>query len=596
MSLSTVKSPAIPTGELAASYTPVVRAYLLTASAYNAIICIAHPFYETGTGLIILESLAVAAVVVGAVSWWLVGRKPANLFRLELAALTFNGVFLANVFAYQTLHFEAPKLVYFVLLALAFSVGAPTRRVSLISVAAATTGLVLIARHAPPELINQYAFIGLAGAFTALGMSMLIRGAVLRELSARLASDALNRVLEQELAVNRSLQAKAEALTLTAQTANRAKSEFLATMSHEIRTPLNGVLGTAQVMERGELSDEQRRRLSLIQDSGQSLLQVINAILDISRIEAGKMELFNAPFSVETFAEGLNQLYGGLAEDKGLAFDLVVSDDARGWRDGDESRLRQVISNLISNAVKFTETGSVSVHLSGDEATLRGRIRDTGVGIPADRHAAIFEKFVQVDGSTTRRTGGSGLGLAICRDLLTLMGGRISVSTPAEGGTQFEFEAPCPTVDAPGQATASRPAPETLDGSVRVLIVDDNATNRIVLETMLGQLGIATASAKDGREAVAFWDDGGWDAILMDIHMPVMDGLEASREIRAREAAGGRGRTPIIAVTASVLAHETKRYYVAGLDGVVAKPIELGVLIAALEGALTTTAPVTLAV
>jgi len=591
------KPRTIPSSELAASYTPVVRAYLLTAAVYNFLICLSHPFYEKGWDLVILQTLAVSAVLVGGISWWALKRRRVGLRGLGFVALAMNAVFLANVFAYQALHFEAPKLVYFVLLGLAFAVSSPTRSVAVASVVATTVCMIVTARQAPGDLINQYAFIGLAGAFTALGMSMLMRLAVHRELRARLVSDALNRTLELELEANRRLQAQAEVLALTAQTASRAKSEFLATMSHEIRTPLNGVLGTAEAMERGELSEDQRRRLGVIQASGQSLLQVLNAILDISQIEAGKMELVTAPFCLDAFADGLAQLYGGLAEEKGLAFSLTVDPGVAGWREGDESRLRQVISNLISNAVKFTEAGAVTVSLSGDARTLTCRVLDTGVGIPADRHAQIFEKFVQIDGSTTRRTGGSGLGLAICRDLVALMGGRVEVETPAEGGALFTVEVPCPAVATPAAEQSLAPSPaQGLEDDIRVLVVDDNATNRLVLETMLAQLGIATASAKDGREAVELWEAGGWDVVLMDIHMPVMDGLEACREIRSREAAGGRGHTPIIAVTASVLSHETKRYYLAGLDGVVAKPIEIGSLIAALETALNATAPVKLAV
>jgi len=576
----------------------VVRVYLIAATAYNFLICLSHPFYEKGAALFILEGLAITAVVTGAGFWWRLGQRPASLRLLEIAALAMNAIFLANVFAYQTLHFEPLKLVYFVLLSLAFAIAAPTRRVAVVSVTAALAAMIAVAAGASGELIHAHAYIGLAGAFTALGMSALMRGAVLRELRARLASEALNRSLERELDANRRLRARAETLTLEAEAANRAKSEFLATMSHEIRTPLNGVLGTAQAMERGELADDQRRRLDIIQSSGQSLLQVINAILDISQIEAGRMEIVRAPFSLDELADGLRPLYAGLAEEKGLGFSLTVDPVARGWREGDASRLRQVLSNLISNAIKFSDEGQVSVRLSGDAETLIGSVSDTGVGIPADRLGSVFEKFVQIDGSTTRQTGGSGLGLAICRELLTLMGGSIRVDSLQAGGTCFSFELPCPIVAA-AEITASA-APEDAQEEpaldCRVLVVDDNATNRVVLETMLEHLGIASASARDGHEAIALWEGGGWDAILMDIHMPRMDGIEACREIRAREAAGDKGRTPIIAVTASVLAHETKRYYVAGLDGVVAKPIEIGRLVAALETALNNTAPVKLAV
>jgi signal transduction histidine kinase/ActR/RegA family two-component response regulator len=508
---------------------------------------------------------------------------------LELAALAMNALFMANVVAYQLLHFEPAKLVYFILMALVFATSAPTRRVALVSVGAALAGLLLMARNAPGDLVNQYGFMGTAGAFAAFGMSTLMRGAVMRELRARLASDALNRKLAEELEENRRLRTEAQDLAVVAQTANRVKTEFLETMSHEIRTPLNGVLGMAQAMERDTLSARQRARLAMIHASGATLLDVINAVLDISRIEAGKMEIVHAPFRLDALTDTLRQLYGGLAHDKGLDFTLEVAPEAEGWRDGDVARLRQVLSNLISNAIKFTDAGGVTIRIDGDARGLSCMVSDTGVGVPEGRRAQIFEKFVQVDSSSTRRTGGSGLGLAICSELVTLMGGRIDFVGPSEsGGACFTFQIPCratasPEPVAPVEAAESKPA---VGGELRMLVVDDNAVNRAVLQAMLGHLGMVCGVARDGHEAVAMWEASPWDAILMDIHMPGMDGLEAGRIIRAREAAEGRTRTPILAVTASVLTHETDRYLAAGMDGFVAKPIAAQRLLTALDTAL----------
>jgi len=577
----------IPTNEIVGPYLPILRGYLIAAAAYYALISLSHPFYETGLGLVVLEGLSVVAAGAGAFLWRRLKTRPPAMPGLELTALGMNALFMANVVAYQTLHFEPAKLVYFVLMALVFATSAPTRRVALLSVVVATLGLVLMARNAPGDLLAQYGFIGVAGAFAALGMSTLMRGAVMRELRARLASDALNRKLEAELEENRRLRTEAQDLAFTAQAANRVKTEFLETMSHEIRTPLNGVLGMAQAMEHSELSPIQQGRLAVIQESGQALLGVINAILDISRIEAGKMELARAAFSLDALADTLRRLYGGLAQDKGLDFTLEVSPLASGWRDGDEARLRQVFSNLISNAIKFTDTGGVTVRIAGDDHELSCEVIDTGVGIPADRRTQVFEKFVQVDSSSTRRTGGSGLGLAICRQLVTLMGGRIAVEGPAAGGTRFIFDAPCPRVAGLAEPGVAAPDPgPVVDDGLRILIVDDNATNRTVLEAMLGHLGVTCGAARDGEEAVDMWRAERWDAILMDIHMPRMDGLEAGRAIRALEASEPRLRTPILAVTASVLDHETDRYLGAGMDGFVAKPISAQRLVAALEAAL----------
>jgi len=579
----------IPTQEIVGSYLPILRGYLVAAAAYYSLISLSHPFYETGLELVVLEGLALVAAGAGFWLWRWFKVRPPRMPALEAGALAMNTLFMANVAAYQSFHFEPAKLVYFVLMALVFATSAPTRRVALVSVAAATLGLVLMARSAPGDLVSQYGFIGVAGAFAALGMSTLMRGAVMRELRARLASDALNRKLEAELEENRRLRTEAQALTVVAQTASRVKTEFLETMSHEIRTPLNGVLGMAQAMERDVLSARQRARLAMIHDSGATLLDVINAVLDISRIEAGKMEIVRAPFDLDAMADTLRQLYGGLAHDKGLAFTLDVAPEAGGWRDGDAARLRQVFSNLISNAIKFTDAGHVAVRIGGDAQTLTCTVTDTGMGVPEARRGQIFEKFVQVDGSSTRRTGGSGLGLAICRELVTLMGGQIGFESPAQGGACFTFEAPCPTLGPVAQPTPAKAAADApaMAGKLKMLIVDDNATNRTVLQAMLGHMGVACGVARDGHEAVAMWDAGPWDAILMDIHMPGMDGLEAGRVIRAREAAEGRRRTPILAVTASVLTHETNRYLAAGMDGFVAKPIAAQRLVAALDAALS---------
>jgi signal transduction histidine kinase/CheY-like chemotaxis protein len=579
----------VPTQEIVGSYLPILRGYLVAAAAYYVVISLSHPFYEKGVALVVLESLAVAAAATGLWVWRRLKTHPPRMPAMEAAALAMNTLFMANVVAYQCFHFEPAKLVYFVLMALAFATSAPTRRVALVSVAAATVGLLVMARNAPGDPIAQYGFIGVAGAFSALGMSTLMRGAVMRELRARLASDALNRKLESELDENRRLRTEAQDLVIVAQTASRVKTEFLETMSHEIRTPLNGVLGMAQAMERDTLSDPQRARLATIHQSGGALLDVINAVLDISRIEAGKMEIVRAPFDLDALAETLSQLYGGLAHDKGLAFSLQVAPGGGGWRDGDVARLRQVLSNLISNAIKFTDAGQVTVRIGGDAATLTCAVTDTGVGVPETRRAQIFEKFVQIDGSSTRRTGGSGLGLAICRELVALMGGEIDFESPAGGGACFRFAAPCPALTPmapprPVEAAGDAPAATR---ELKMLVVDDNAINRTVLQAMLGHLGVACDVARDGHEAVAMWETRCWDAILMDIHMPGMDGLEAGRVIRAREAAEGRNRTPILAVTASVLSHETERYLTAGMDGFVAKPISAQRLVEALDAALS---------
>ena len=572
------------------AYVPIARGYLIASSVYYALISLSHPFYERGLAFFVLEGLAVAACLYGFGAWYALGRRQIFGRSLEAIVLGMNALFLSNVVAYQTLHFEPMKLVYFVLMALVFGTAAPSRRVSLFSVALAMAGLVWMARRAPGDTINHYVFVGVAGTFAAVGMSTLMRGVVGREVRARLASDALNAELQRELTENRRLRTEAQALALAAETANRAKTEFLATMSHEIRTPLNGVLGMAQIMAAGELCPDQRRRLDTISASGQALLGVINAILDISKIEAGKMEIQAAPFDLSAHLEALRQLYGGLARDKDLGFSLEVSPGAEGWRLGDAERLRQVLSNLISNAVKFTEAGGVRVLVDGDEDEIRAQVVDSGVGIPREQQARLFTKFAQLDSSSTRRAGGSGLGLAICKTLTELMGGEIEYSATVGGGACFTVIVPMPRVTAGDQPSpALDVGPSDLDpvDAPRILVVDDNQTNRAVLLTLLGHLGVTAHFAVDGQDALDKWEHGQWDVILMDIHMPVMDGVQASQAIRERERQTGRARTPIIAVTASVLTHERTLYAEAGMDGLVPKPVEIPRLVEALGKALS---------
>ncbi len=576
---------------LAESQTPILRMCAAFATVYYLVITLSHPFFEHGLPLRVLVGLSTTTTVVGFLIWRRL-RDPMSLPRLEAAAVLLFGLFLANVTTQLTFHFEPLKLIYYVLLALAFATSAPTRRVGYGAAVVSLAGLVLMARAAPGNLIGDYVYVGVASLFAAVGISSLMRAAVMREIRARLATDKLNRALRHELARHQDLAREAQGLAVAARAADRAKSEFLATMSHEIRTPLNGVLGMVQVMERGELAPAQRERLATVRGSAVDLLDILNAILDVSRIEAGEMSLDAAPFDLDHFAETLRRLYGPLAADRGLAFRLDVSPLVSGQRLGDEVRVRQILSNLISNALKFTETGSVTVRIGGDDRRLICDVQDTGMGIPQDQQARIFDKFVQADASNTRRSGGTGLGLAICRELAELMGGQITFSSQPGLGSRFSLDLPLPAVAAeaaavdPGrhQIEPAQPAPAAaiLSGR-RLLIADDNLANRAVLQTLLEGEGAECGLAADGLEAVEAWEVGAWDVILMDIHMPKLDGLGAVRQIRALERARSLDRTPVIAVTASVMADEIRRYTGAGIDAVAAKPVQFEALLSQIE-------------
>ena len=360
--------------------------------------------------------------------------------------------------------------------------------------------------------------------------------------------------------------------------ANLMKSQFLANMSHEIRTPLNGVLTMAEIMAMGELSPEQRKRLDVVRNSGGLLLAILNDVLDLSKIEAGRMTLVDEDFDLEAALNPVRDLFGPTARGKGLDFDMRITPAAAGaWR-GDPGRLRQILSNLVSNAVKFTHDGSISILLDQVADQLVMTVRDTGVGIPAEKHAVLFEKFVQVDNSATRRFGGTGLGLAISAELAHMMGGRISFDSTDGLGSTFRFSAPLLRAEAGGVAPCDAGLFDDDDEDwppLRVLAAEDNPTNQQVLTAVMASVGCTLEVVSDGAAAVAAWKTGRFDLILMDIHMPVMGGVEAAKAIRALERNRGLPRTPIIALTADAMTHQVAEYLAAGMDEHLAKPIEI---------------------
>ena len=399
----------------------------------------------------------------------------------------------------------------------------------------------------------------------------------------------LGKLAEREDDLKRAMR-ELELARDAANAANVLKTQFLANMSHEIRTPLNGVLAMAEVMALGQLDQVQRDRLDVIRRSGGLLLAVLNDVLDLSKIEAGKLTLFEDDFEVESAIEQARENFEVMARSKGLAFEIAVAEDARGWWRGDADRLRQIVGNLLSNAVKFTPQGSVSAQVGLNTAGgLRIVVRDTGVGISPDKLPSLFEKFTQADNSATRRFGGTGLGLAICRELTQMMGGSIDVESREGHGSTFTVELPL-TRGRPASQDVAEPAPASDDGDLRLLAAEDNPTNQQVLAAVLGSLGIEVHIVPDGKEAVEAWRTGSYDLILMDIQMPVMDGITAASTIREAEKTSGRRRTPIVALTANALTHQVEEYLAVGMDAHVAKPIEIAKLYDAISSVLNAAA------
>jgi signal transduction histidine kinase/ActR/RegA family two-component response regulator len=389
----------------------------------------------------------------------------------------------------------------------------------------------------------------------------------------------LGQLQANDKALHRSMIDLVEARD-AAQAANVLKSQFLTNMSHEIRTPLNGVLAMAEIMALGELAPNQRERVEVIRRSGEDLLAVLNDILDLSKIEAGRMEIEDGEVKADELKVRVIENFGKVAAArKNLKFDIEVRSDAQGVRHGDPTRVLQILNCLVSNAIKFTGEGSVQVVIDGYGLDggdgLRLQVIDTGIGIASDQLPQLFQKFSQADGSNTRRFGGTGLGLTISRELARLMGGRIEVDSTQGRGSTFTVVLPLARLALPVRT----PAIGGLDGrALRVLAVEDIPTNQLVLRTILQAFGVEPEMVENGQMGLDAWRAHAVDLILMDIQMPVMDGVEATRAIRAEEAASGRARTPIIAVSANAMPNQVAAYLEAGMDGHVAKPIELAKL------------------
>ncbi|WP_332656107.1 ATP-binding protein [Brevundimonas sp.] len=366
-----------------------------------------------------------------------------------------------------------------------------------------------------------------------------------------------------------------------AEQANRAKSVFLANMSHELRTPLNGILGVAEALANTAADPRQKEMVDIIATSARALEALLTDILDLARIEAGRLDIQNEAFDLGAMVRSVAALFAASAESKGLTFHLDLPDSFALTVAGDGMRLRQILNNLLSNAVKFTETGGVRLAVETDcsdgQRRVRFSVHDTGIGFDDGVGARLFQPFEQSDGSITRRFGGTGLGLSICRRLVELMGGSIEARSVAGQGSTFTFEVSL----APALTEPDGPAavPEWTGQPLRVLLAEDHPVNRRVVELILAPVGIDVSSVENGSLAVDEAEAGSFDLILMDMQMPVMDGLEAVRRIRDREAGAGLPPVPICMLTANALPHFQAMALEAGADGFLTKPISAAALI-----------------
>ncbi len=387
-----------------------------------------------------------------------------------------------------------------------------------------------------------------------------------------------------------------------AQAASEAKSAFLATMSHEIRTPMNGVIGVVQLLEGTPLNEEQREYVEIIDKSGTALLALINDILDLSKIESNKMEFQPEAFDLRQTAEDIIQLLSNRAKEKGLALTLRYGEDCPRRLVADAERIRQVLLNLVSNAIKFTEQGHVTLQIGAlnqneRQATIEIVVEDSGIGIAPEMQNQLFDPFTQADNSTTRRFGGTGLGLTICKRFVELMGGQIDLSSEPGKGSSFQVVIPLPLAP---QAVAEEMAQNTplfpvdteqrhTGFSGKVLVVDDIRENRILIQTMLEKLGLTVECATNGVEAIERWQNSDYDLILMDCQMPVMDGYQATATIVQQAQAQKRPAVHIIGFTAAAMPHDQSRCNAVGMVDTLIKPIKKQALAAILQRWLKST-------
>ncbi len=442
---------------------------------------------------------------------------------------------------------------------------------------AGTVIVALPTMYTPDDLVSKE----MLAIIVAIGMAgIVITGLVLAHFDRKMDAASV-----AEAARLREVNAQLEEARRNAEAAARAESQFLATMSHEIRTPMNGVIGMIDgALAKPQLDPDVRDYLSTARESADGLLRILNDILDYSKLESGQLKIEAAPVSVSSLIDEVVSGQSLSAQDNAVTLSVEIDEALPEWVSSDALRLKQMLNNFVSNAIKFTSDGQVDIiarRIAQGQEQVRIEVHDTGIGFDDATRQRLFKRFVQADASTTRKFGGTGLGLAICHELAVSMGGEVGCSSEAGKGSVFWLVVPAPACEAPDLAPQARGSETVYERPLRLLIAEDNIVNQKVVRVLLGHRGHELLFANNGREAVEAVQAGEHDMIFMDIHMPEMDGLEATRRIRALD--GALANIPIVALTANAMTGDREAYLAAGMDDYIAKPLQIREMLAAID-------------